>query len=261
MKQLCAIAGLFALQACMSVGDPNYPANIAPTPASSNRQNPVTTEDAANYTNVCHLTIHRRWLGIFGRPGKYGSAVLYRGRYLLTAGHNLYNPWYNRVSSIEVRCGVTNADATAAPDHQLVAGTRGRTARGYRWGPFNGDQFQRDFGVLRLNTPISTLQPVTLLTESPSPGATVELAGYPGRPIRDALTLYAGSGRLLAPDRHVLRYDIVTAKGNSGGPVWIRAGNSLQLAAIHVTNSGGRAVNRPFIDEVNDMINDLERQD
>jgi V8-like Glu-specific endopeptidase len=260
MKRMAIIVAAIVISACAPVGTPRYSETLYATPRNgqANNQVPITGDSNPIYANVCHLRIFRSWLGVISRRPKTGSAVLYRGEYLLTAAHNLYNPWYNPVERVEVRCGVTNADGPA-PD-QVVRGLRGATARGYRWGLFNADQFQFDFAVLHLNGPIATSAPISLASATAPVGSPAELVGYPGGDIANGFLLHRARGTVVGRERNVIRYDIESATGNSGGPVWIVAGGSPRLIGIHVTNSGARAVNADFVQEVDRMIAELEER-
>jgi V8-like Glu-specific endopeptidase len=218
-------------------------------------QQPVTTPIAGTaYENVCHLLITRFPGGTFD-----GSAVLYRGRYLLTAGHNTYQD-RSRIRRIEVRCGVADAREPGA-SVQTVEAWQTLDADGFDWFGFPDEH---DFGVIRLNEPIATTRQVEL-ADCPPPKATpVRLAGYPGRPIGDAKTLKQAVAPITGYGDGTVSYAIETAKGNSGGPVWREPGpgadGNVELVAIHVQPGRGRVVDRHFIAQVEDLIDRLDKR-
>lgn len=209
-------------------------------------QQPVTQSTTGSVlANVCHLKIFRKYMFINLRPFT-GSAVLYRGRYLLTAGHNVYQD-KSKVRKIEVRCGVLHADAT--PPEDIVTGEQVIDASGY-----DGDPFSRDFGVIRLNREIATSQPIGLARNAVVPGEAIRFAGYPGE-IYDGKTLFEASGLIGGGGAGLVRYNIRTFKSNSGGPVWRMHNGKAELLAIHVmSNGGGRRVDYDYRTEVDRLI-------
>ena len=202
------------------------------------------------YDSLCHLYIKRR-VALFFTPKYTGSAVLYRGRYLLTAGHNVYQD-NSSIRSVEVRCGV--GDASTASLTETIEPWQALDASDY-----TGKSFVRDFGVIRLNHPVTVSQPFMLADSAVRPGAAVRFAGYPGGP-HDGWKLFAASGMVTAVADSVATYDIETFKSNSGGPVWQDAGGVPQLLAIHVTGSGGRIVDVAYVQEVDRLIAELDRR-
>ena len=251
MIKLWAIAAM-SLMAAGCAG----PALVTPEGRAIEQQPVAAAGPDDTYANVCHLTTRRVGLG---KKGGIGSAVLYRGRYLITAAHNVYSPFYNRVTRIEVRCG-RRAIGASEPDFILTGG-EWASADGYRWQPYS-----RDLGVIRLPRPVTTPVAVELSSAVPSAGAMIELAGYPGDGIADSRTLYAATGPVMADAREGrLSYFIRTTTGNSGGPVWQRDGNRLSLVGIHVAGygqrgGGARRVDDRFVGQVNAMIRDLDRR-
>jgi len=212
-------------------------------------QQRVTDDPAGTiFENLCHLTIERKLL--FFKRRYTGSAILYRGRYLLTAGHNVYQD-NSRVRKIEVRCGVLDARNRPTPD-AVVTGDDMLDASGYK-----GKPFARDFGVIRLPHPIATSQPMTLATSPAVPGEAIRFAGYPGGP-HDGQQLFAARGRITDIGGGIASYDILTFKSNSGGPVWRERDGQAELLAIHVKPSGGRIVDADYRSEAERLIAQLD---
>lgn len=164
--------------------------------------------------NVCHLWIRRK-AALVLRPKFTGSAVLYRGRYLLTAGHNVYQD-RSSVRGIEVRCAV--ADARAAPAQEAVEAWQAMDATGY-----NGIGFERDFGVIRLRRTIETRSPIVLAEVPPADGQPIRFAGYPGGP-HDGWHMFSVAGRITTTVGTVLSYDIETSNRTAAA----RSGRLLQ---------------------------------
>ena len=251
-----ALALLLTTAGCATTAAPDYPARAFAAPQGMVPQVPVTDDvPHGMMTNVCHLTIYRAaFLGVW-RTAWTGSAVVYRGRYLLTAGHNVLSR-HSDVRKIEVRCGVRSAWARAGDTKQTIQPGSMMAASG-----FNGSgPFERDFAVIRLNQPISTAVPVELAqADSPAPGPLF-LSGYPGG-VHDGHSLFNTEGAMNRVEGDMLWYDIETHKSNSGGPVWRMRDGRAELLAIHVrAGGGGRIVNQGFRSEVERMISELDRR-
>ena len=202
------------------------------------------------FESVCHLKIRRR-VALFFHSTYTGSAVLYRGRYLLTAGHNVYQD-RSAIASIEVRCG--SANARKAPIDEKVEAWQTIDASGYAGSPFS-----RDFGVIRLDNEIVVSRPIQLSSSLLEDNIDIQFAGYPGGP-HDGWSLFAATGKVTSQAFGVAKYDIETFKSNSGGPVWRNTIDGPELVAIHVTNSGGRIVDGDFRQEVARLISELDRR-
>lgn len=216
-----------------------------------NQQSPVS-EPFANpaFESVCHLSIKRRVALLFS-ASYTGSAVLYRGRYLLTAGHNVYQD-RSRIRAVTVRCGDANARRGAIDE--VIAPWQAIDASDYQGGPFS-----RDFGVIRLNRPIAVSTPFSLATNPAQLGEALRFAGFPGGP-HSGWEMFEARGSLARLTDGLAHYDIETFKSNSGGPVWREVGGQAELLAIHVTNSGGRVVDLDFASEVDRLIAELDRR-
>lgn len=215
------------------------------------------------FQSLCHLWIERRWGGFY-KTTWTGSAVLYRGRYLLTAGHNTYQD-NTKIRSVEVRCG--NADARKAPIDETIEPWQALDAPGY------DGAYELDFGVIRLNRPIAVAEPFELATEPVRQGETIRFAGYPGgdhHGVRDGWNLNEARDATVITTRPSLAYyNIETFKSNSGGPVWREVGGRRELVAIHVKGEwiyphgmlgGGRIVDDDYHREIRKLIAELDRR-
>lgn len=225
--------------------------------------------------SVCHLKTRRTFhlLG-FGWSRNTGSGVLYKDRYIITAGHNIFQDFTN-LKSISVQCGTTDAEATV----DMVAYSRGeweaRDAKDYF--PFGGKDFHRDFGVIRLKEPISVAKPFKLATNQGRAEEEVQFAGYPVEKDKKNNVLNGRNGyrlfyatatlkddpalRRYKATRDLIYYDLKTFGSNSGGPVWRMGSEGMpELVAVHVTNSGGRIVDEPFRNEIHRLIDVLDKR-
>jgi len=214
--------------------------------------------------NICHLTIFRKF--IRNLSPKYGSAVLYRNRYLITAGHNVYQQ-RSRVRKIEIRCGVSRADVNSEPDFVVDDDRYFEASPNYHPIPvLKGKDFQDDFGVIKLPAAKSDALPLELAQTSTNPGDAVAIAGYPGETLYDARQLYSATGKIMGTANHAAlsSYDIKTYTGNSGGPVFRIDGSGapLAIAAIHVqglaSGGGGRRVSDDYAGDVTSLIKTID---
>ena len=225
--------------------------------------------------SVCHLKTRRTFhlLG-FGWSKNTGSGVLYKGRYIITAGHNIFQDFTN-LKAISVQCGRRETEATI----DMVAHSSGeweaRDAKGYF--PMGGKDFHRDFGVIRLKDPIVVAKPFTLAEKVGQAEEKVHFAGYPVEKDKNNNVLNGRNGYRLfsamatlkdepAPVRYgatrdLIYYDLKTFGSNSGGPVWrMGTDGTPELVAVHVTNSGGRIVDEPFRKEIDRLIKVLDER-
>lgn len=227
-------------------------------------QAPVPGVPDKAMANVCHLSTGRSSFGLFA-GNKNSSAVVYRGRYLITAAHNVWSPFFRTLDRLDVACG-QSAPARAA--HVRVDRSQVRVACGYRW--FPKKRFARDYAVIRLPSAIAVPNPLTLRVFSradPLPGG-VTLAGFPGQSgDRGGMTgerLFSASGAARFVDQRFVEYDINTYPGNSGGPVWIDEADGPRLVGIHVSDTGNGTIGRArmadadFVAEIEAMIASLE---
>lgn len=241
---------------------------LAAPPGPIGRQSRITAAVAGTaMENLCQLTVRRgALLGLVGSTYN-SSAVLYQGRFLLTAAHNVYG---GSLRSIDVRCGTADASSGPVTAHILPDATA--YAASYRG---HGD-YRHDLGMIRLPAPVTLsagVPPVVLADTLPVTGTNVRLSGYPGQRINDperlanAKRLFSGTGVVLDEARPgLIAYFIHTTTGNSGGPVWVeRPDNSLQLVGIHVVGyfsrgAGARQVDDWFRSEVDRMIRALDER-
>lgn len=209
--------------------------------------------------NVCHLKVERKKF-TSGAQANSTGVLISGGRYVLTAAHNVYSPFYNRAKRIELRCGVADADAV---EPQRVATYRQASAApGYFW-----RKFHRDFALIRLDAPLPQVVPSRIALFAPDASAAVRIAGFPGDD--DAATPYngrrlyggEGQGRM---DGVMLRYLIDTFPGNSGGPVWQDEAGEMRILGVHVEGTGSsgaaRAVDPGFITDIEAMMRKLEER-
>ncbi|MEL6259266.1 MAG: trypsin-like serine protease [Pseudomonadota bacterium] len=170
-----------------------------------------------------------------------GSGVLIAPDLILTAAHNLY--------SLKLKTLITGADVwVGAQNGSAAASGVGVWAKAHpkytKNGPGNPARFNFDYGLLKLKTTklgdwagdvfdVAAMTPPTnrdLLSHS------VVVAGYPAD--RTPATLTAAEGPVLDDplSNVVFGYQMDTAKGQSGGPVFRHdpATGRTSLAGVHV---------------------------
>lgn len=231
---------------------------VAMAPATAFAQNteqaPVSDATAAPYPAICHLYVKRSTP--FSGSSNNSTAFLYRERYLITAAHNVYSPAYNRARHIGISCGVTEADQDKP--QQVVDYRNVRVASGYFW-----RRWSRDFAVVRLDRALTGNAGFALPADDVvAPDTPGRIAGFPGRS-GDAggmtgQRLFAGAGTVRR-NGSFLSYDIETATGNSGGPVWTEATAGPVALGVHIRPSGARFLDATTRREIDRMIVSLER--
>jgi hypothetical protein len=216
------------------------------------------------FENVCHLRVTRNRAAQFYRESKpfNSSALLYRGRYLVTAAHNVHSNLFSRLNTLVVVCGAADSDA-GRPGAELHRDAV-KVLPGYSFLARTPGRFARDLAVVRLATPICVSEPARLGLFEFRDGSPMRIAGFPGEEgdggRMDGTRLYSGEGRLRPSDRaYLLRHDVETEKGNSGGPVWVMRDGQAVVVGIHVAEGGsGRLFDPAVLNEVEGMINAFE---
>lgn len=221
---------------------------------TSHRQQRVFEPVPPPLDSICHLFVRRR-RGLVTSSQNNSSGVLLRGRYVLTAAHNVHSTMLSKVVSIEVSVG----KATAGGEHAVPA-QDWRVASDYGW-----RDFERDFAVLRLPTEVAVTRPFVLRADSVPTDApvTVRIAGYPGAGggERNGKNLFVGAGPAsVEAGSAFVDYGVDTETGNSGGPVWIEDADGVpSIVGVHVTESPGsrgraRRADAALVAQVEQMI-------
>ncbi len=190
------------------------------------------------------------------------SGVLLDGRYVLTAGHNLFNasyPW-GRVDTIEVLVGKPDVSKVGR-DYVDALVSGGRVERGaipldgvwtvaprFEWSistwlkpSASNRMIQHDYGFIDLGGSFPERTSYTLNSSTGielKVGDVVKVAGYPGdsKKIKGATgsRLFEGEGRVTAIGPNLFTYNVATARGLSGAPVWIEKGGRKIVVGVHV---------------------------
>jgi hypothetical protein len=237
----------------------------APAPATPPIWVPMTEQlrtDGTIYESVCHLDVKRSYaLGIVSKNWS-STAALYRGRYLITAAHNVASDLWSRVSRINVSCG-TARFTEAAIDAQGLRRDAIWVARGYSLRRGMPERHCTDYAVVRLPEPITATYRFELGTFREGDDAQVTVAGYPGAydgdypgdaANMDGDHLFSGSASARASRLgYLIDYGVLTNTGVSGGPVWVMRGGTPTLVGVHVGGTDATARAR--------MISDPVRQD
>lgn len=213
--------------------------------------------------NVCQV-VNTRKVWLFFKRDYRGSAVLYKGRYLITAGHNIHQTW-SRIKRIKVRCGILDEDA----ETEFVDVTDDIQFEAVKAYGALKKKYKDDYGVIRLKNPINVSNPISISENDIKKNEKVIIAGFPGNPNEsDSKKLYAGMGKIdQNPTDGIVGYNIATHTGNSGGPVLRKKSDgSWELVAIHVKGTGnggpggGRVINKDSREEIKNLIDLLDRR-
>ena len=190
-------------------------------------------------SNICYLRTVRsvRLIGI--RTGFNSTGTLIEGQYLVTAAHNLYDSWRTKLVSVQVSCkGSDGSVVTSVVDKSGIEKTR-------KVGHYNRS-FSTDYAFLKLNESLSVEESIRLnKSANISEIQAIEVAGYPG----GVWKYGAGNVVLPIPDDSTFYYEVDTAKGMSGGPVWTTHQDGDSLVGIHVSEGRARVVNSALIDD------------
>ncbi|MDA8976637.1 trypsin-like peptidase domain-containing protein [bacterium] len=215
---------------------------------------------------VCFLKASRKYAAILDQTA-ISTGVLLDGRYVLTAGHNLFNasyPW-GRIEVIGILVGEPDV-SEVGPDYLDALVSGGRVEQGmipvdgvwtvaprFQWSPStwlkpsaSNRMIQHDYGFIDLGKSFSGKTSFTLSVSagmSLKVGDVVRVAGYPGdsKRIKGATgeRLYRAEGRITAIKANLFRYNIITAKGVSGAPVWVERDGKKIVVGVHVGSDFG----------------------
>lgn len=202
----------------------------------------ITNTKNVPWNRVCSLLITaadgNRWIG---------TGWLIGPRTVITAGHCVYirnsGGW---VRSIQVMPGRNASDTSLGS----VVATQFRSVRGW----VEGQKRVCDYGAIILpeNSPLGRQLGTfgyARRSDAQLAGLQVNLSGYPGD--KPPGTQWYHSRRLTSVTPRTLVYDIDTAGGQSGAPVWWRQGARRYVVGIHTNgatsgNSATRIVEPVF---------------
>lgn len=178
-----------------------------------------------------------RFLGV--RIGFNSTGTLLEGEYLLTAAHNLYDSWRTRLISVQVSCKGRDGNLETS----IVMEDDIQRAR--KVGHYN-KTYSTDYAFLKLDERLPVQESVSLNRAlNVQDIHQIEVAGYPG-----GLLKYA-RGNLVrpVPGDATIYYQVDTAKGMSGGPVWAEYQGVESIVGVHVSEGRARLVDNELIDD------------
>jgi V8-like Glu-specific endopeptidase len=171
---------------------------------------------------------------VFGiRTTWHSAGTLLEGQYLVTAAHNLYDSWKSKPIRVLVSCKGKNGEVISSVISQQGI-DKAREIEHYDY------SFSQDYAFIKLDEALNVEEQISPYeTLDLSKIDEVEVAGYPGG------TLRYGKGSVIKPiqSESTFTYNVPTARGMSGGPVW--TGGS--LVGVHGFPGGGRQVNSELI--------------
>jgi V8-like Glu-specific endopeptidase len=234
---------------------------------------------------LCFLRMNRKYVAFFDQIA-ISTGVLLDRRYVVTAGHNLFNasyPW-GRIKNIEIAVGREDISGMTLDEFDgQVSG--GKVEEGaipsdgiwtvapkFHWSPstwlkpsVSNQMIQHDYGFIDMGKDFQGQSVFTLGGSGEAElkvGDLVKVAGYPGDPRRvsgaTGERLYYAEGRVTKIKENLFSYSVITAKGLSGAPVWVEKGRKKIIVGVHVGSDFGdekgavaRIVDSTFIHDWN----------
>ena len=234
---------------------------------------------------LCFLRMNRKYVAFFDQIA-ISTGVLLDRRYVVTAGHNLFNasyPW-GRIENIEIAVGREDISGMTLDEFDgQVSG--GKVEEGaipsdgiwtvapkFHWSPstwlkpsVSNQMIQHDYGFIDMGKDFQGQSVFTLGGSGEAElkvGDLVKVAGYPGDPRRvsgaTGERLYYAEGRVTEIKENLFSYSVITAKGLSGAPVWVEKGRKKIIVGVHVGSDFGdekgavaRIVDSTFIHDWN----------
>ncbi len=182
----------------------------------------------------------------------HGTGSVINKRFILTAAHNIYHKKF--LSSFKhayIALGYNNGQAIRTLEKRYRLNST-RVAHG-----FDYKIFSRDFGIIDLGIELSSphisfrLPEENEVKELVMEGVNLQFAGYPGEH-HGGKTLKGASCNSLEYkyDGVFLTYQIDTATGNSGGPVWFEKDDEYIIVGVHVKESAAVAINTKILKDI-----------
>lgn len=223
---------------------------------------------------VCSLNF-KAGSGFFGKYSR-SSGCLIDGRYVLTTAHSLVELNLAKVTGVEVVVGqadVSRRDGNLVGDGGWEISSEYLARQGLLKGTYESSSdglIRCDYCLVDLGKRLGGGNSFRFLERagrSVVVGDRVKVAGYPGDakrlPGATGKHLYEAEGRITEVKGNLFGYQVETAKGMSGGPVWVEKGGQRFLVGIHVGSDlagiGGAvalAVNESFLREWDGWVMD-----
>jgi len=178
------------------------------------------------------------------------TGTLFEGKYLVTAGHNVYDSWKSDLENIALTCKAKDGTiARASIDRQQILSTR--FDKHYTSA---NHSFSQDYAFVALKSPIPVESSLNLPNKESFNFSEVEVAGFPGGVLRYGKGQYVKNDQLL---KHTFKYTVDTTKGMSGGPVWLYHNNKSFLIGVHVSEGMAREVDSKLVERFETWKNEV----
>ncbi|WP_270936755.1 trypsin-like serine peptidase [Falsiroseomonas oryzae] len=186
------------------------------------------------WRRICHLSIMTKTGASF-----LGTGFFIGPRTIATAGHCVYiknhGGWAKQIVVTPGRNGSNKP-------FQSVTAVQFRSVKGWLAG-----KRDCDYGAIILprsfNNPTFGAFGFDAWSDSQLRGAKLNLAGYPGD--KPPGTMWYHGRVATGLSQRVITYDIDTAGGQSGSPVWVKKGDSRIVVGVHTNGaSGGNSATR-----------------
>lgn len=194
----------------------------------------VKQTNAQPWRRICHLSISTKTGSSF-----LGTGFFIGPRTIATAGHCVYMKNHGGWAKQIVVTPGRNGNSKPFPS---VTATQFRSVRGWLAG-----KRDCDYGAILLprsfNNPAFGAFGFDAWPDEQLRGAKLNLAGYPGD--KPPGTMWYHGRVATGLSQRVITYDIDTAGGQSGSPVWVKRGDSRIVVGVHTNGaSGGNSATR-----------------
>jgi V8-like Glu-specific endopeptidase len=220
------------------------------------KQIPIENITSKPFPSIARITtIRKKGFRLLSKQSVFQSTgALVNNRYLFTSAHNIFSTKFSWIESAELRFGYQNGISLWDAPKKYSASSF-KIAKHYNWNIFSKDYAVIDLGIDAPNQQTSFRLPkVNELIQLAQESTKLYFAGYPGAEGHNGQILKGATTESFSLDQKFLNYDIDTATGNSGGPVWFEKDGEYILAGIHGSEGKATALVSEVLTEVNSWI-------
>ncbi len=189
--------------------------------------------------NICYLKTTRKSHLLGSKSSYNATGTIIDQNHIVTAAHNVYDSFWTDLVEVSVTYKSSNgAIVTTVIPLEVIEETRKVS--------HYDEKFPQDYAFLYFEEPAQVGNSISLNTSTPIDSIEgIKVAGYPG----GKLTYGEGMVTKPIPGDSTFYYDVDTAKGMSGGPVWASVDGKDILVGVHVSEGRARVIDEALVED------------